>query len=59
VHVGPKVTGVGLSTSHAGVGEGLAGVSAADEVDGFDVIPVDLGDVAEVGDVRPVSGEHA
>jgi hypothetical protein len=45
------------SFPEAGVGEGLAGVAAAEDVDGFDGGPVDGGDVAEVGDLRPVVGE--
>src|SRR5436190_1329373 len=49
---------IGLAAPHAGEGEGLAGVSAADEIGSFNGRPVDGGDVAEVGDVRPVFGEH-
>jgi hypothetical protein len=37
----------------------LAGRAAGDDVDGFNGGPVDAGDVAVVGDVRPVVGEDA
>jgi hypothetical protein len=64
-NLGPEPPFVGLSTSSTGSGNGLAGEPAADEVDVEGsgdpiavvesiVLPVDLGDVAQVGDVRPV-----
>jgi hypothetical protein len=37
------------SFPEAGAAEGLAGVAAADDVDGFDLVPVGGGEVAEVG----------
>ena len=40
-------------------GDVLAGEPAADHVDGLDLPPVDLGDVAEVGDAGPVMREDA
>jgi hypothetical protein len=56
--VGPEVTCVGSTLPGAGKAERLAGVAAADEVDGFNVAPVDLRDVSEVRDVRPVLRQH-
>jgi len=37
----------------------LTGESTTEHIDGFDVAPVDGGDVAEVRGVRPVVGEDA
>jgi hypothetical protein len=48
------VAGIVLAGSAAGVAERLARVAAADEVGSFNVAPVDLGDVAEVGHLGPV-----
>jgi hypothetical protein len=45
---------IGFSASVPGEGEGLAGVPAADEVGSFNGAPIDLRDIAEVGDVGPV-----
>lgn len=35
----------------------MAGEPAGENIDGLDTGPVDTGDVAVVGDVRPVAGE--
>jgi len=52
------MSGVVLAAPHAGETERLAGVSAADDVNGFNAAPIDRGDVAQVRDVRPMLGEH-
>jgi len=38
--------------------DGLAGEASADEVDGFEVIRIDLLDIAIAGNVGPMLGEH-
>jgi hypothetical protein len=50
------VIGSGSPPSHR---EGLAGVSAADEINLVNAAPIDGFDVAEVRDLRPVVGEDA
>jgi hypothetical protein len=37
----------------------LAREASDEDVDGFDVVPVDGGDVTQVWDVRPVAGKEA
>lgn len=49
---------IGCSSSDTGETEGLAGVAAADDVDGFNEAPIDQGDVTVVRDVRPMFGKH-
>jgi hypothetical protein len=51
--------GVVFASSDASEAERLAGVAAADEIGSLNGAPVNGRDVAEVGDVRPVLGEHA
>lgn len=64
------MAGIVGAVAGAGEGEGLAGVAAADEIDvqgsgdpvavvASIVLPVDLRDVAEVRDRRPMLGEDA
>ena len=54
----PKMSGVVLPCSYAGEAEWLAGIPAADEVNGFNVAPVDCCDVAKVGNIGPVLREY-
>jgi hypothetical protein len=69
-HLGPEPSFVSLGEFGASDGDGLAGEPADEHVDveGSDdsvsevesiVLPVDAGDVAQVGDVRPVFAEDA
>jgi hypothetical protein len=58
---GPEAGTGALAEAAAGAGEGdvLAGEPAGEDVDGLDARPVDLGDVAVVGDAGEVVLEHA
>lgn len=57
--MGPEVALVVGAPSLAGVGEGLAGVSANEEVDGLDAFPAGGLEVAVVGDSGPPFGKDA
>jgi hypothetical protein len=52
------MAGVIFALAGASVGEWLAGVSAAEKVGSLNAAPIDSLDVAQVGDLRPVFGEH-
>ncbi len=58
MEVRPKVTGVIGSCSVPGETEWLTGISTADEVDGFNLAPIDCRDVAEVRHIRVAVGEQ-
>jgi hypothetical protein len=52
------MSGVVCSCSPSSEAEWLAGVAATDEVNGFNLTPIDRRDVAEVRHIGPVLREH-